>query len=128
MKEVNKGTGTRPNNPSYFFASWSFQKDISSLPLSVGEQLVSSFYSCINDRNIVIIFKDIFHSIERESFFINGEILKEKHVIDVTPNCIKGYVILLVLSQNSFKVLYVLVAPSTLMEAHTPKWWNSGWS
>lgn len=116
MKEVNKSGSSRPYSTNKIFSSWSLDIHISFQTFIISIT-ISNLDSCIYDWHIVIIFKNFFHSIEREPWIINGKVLEMKHVIDVAPNSVKGKVVFCVFLNDIFEVLYFMIAPSALMEA-----------
>ncbi len=95
IKEINKVRGSRPYSSNKIFSSWRFDINVplESLIVSVP---ITNFNSSINDWNVVIIFKDFFHTIQRKSRLINGKIFKVSHVINITPNCIQRKVVICV--------------------------------
>ena len=70
----------------------SFNKYILFLTLNVCHS-VTNFDACIYNGNIIIIFKNFFHFIQRDSVWIKGKILIFDHIIDITPYCIQWYII-----------------------------------
>lgn len=96
MKKINKRSSTWPNYACKFFTIGSFEENISFLSLSIRIKWITSFDSSINNWHIVVILKNLFHSIKWESFFIDGKILKVKHVINIAPYSVQRKVVLFV--------------------------------
>lgn len=72
------------------FASVSiFNKNSSCFSLNVCCTIVD-FDAGIYDRHVVIAICDLFHGIEWESGFINGEVFVVDHIVDISPDGIKG--------------------------------------
>lgn len=101
-----------------------FSRSIHDIDASLESLLIGtshSFNSSINNGNVAVFISDGSHSVQREPAFVNGEILVVYHVVNVTPDCVQGQIVLLVVVQNLFKVADIFVSPSALMESETPE-------
>lgn len=93
MQEINKVYSSRPNSTNQIISTWGFYIKI-SFKSFIKRSSISDLDTSIDDWDILIVLQNFFHSIQREPSFINREIFKMVHVIDITPNSVQWKIVL----------------------------------
>ena len=101
MEEINESGCSRPNFTNIRLLSVRFKhidSSLQSLLICTSTVLDSS----INDRDIVVLIKNLIHPIKWEPTLIDRKILIVNHVIDIRPDSIKRNTIFLITRGNIF--------------------------
>ena len=87
MEKIYKSCCSRPNFASKLASISIFHENSSSLALSVGDTTIY-FYASINNRNIMILWSNVSHSVKWKSWLINCKIFIIYHVVYIAPNSV----------------------------------------
>lgn len=120
MEKVNESCGARPNLAYVgLFPICIHYIDSSFQPLVVSSSNVLD--PSVDDRDVSITISDVLHLCKRETVLINGKVFVADHIIDISPDCVKGNPILFIIGQNFKELISIWVAVLALMEAKRPE-------
>jgi len=123
MEVIHKSCWSWPYKAYILTTISIFHEDISLVSFFVKFWIYG--YSRINNRDISELIRYFFHLWKRKVLLIDCEILKINHVIDITPNCIKGQSCLFIFFNNLLQCFNWVIAPFRLMKSQRPERWNS---
>ena len=123
MEIISENNFSSPNFPNLIITLSILNKNISFLTFFPG---ISFFIpnAWLYDRNIMMIFNNICHLFQRKFFLINCESFVFCHIINIRPNCVQWYFIILKSFYDFFQSCNILVTPSALMKSQRPEWRN----
>lgn len=83
MEEVNKSGLPWPDHSLQLLSFRIFNEYLPLFALQIWS--AAHLYACIYDWNNTIIFANLLQFVQRESLFINSEILEINHVVNIKP-------------------------------------------